>query len=141
MANDKKTNTKAKAGDTAVQPGTNPNAQPSGTQGATDTNPQENTNQTGQGDSQQGAGKESAPLDTTSKSKTPKTQGNKPASNAKEPKANAEKRTKIANDIFTKNSALNAVYFTSDFLPFGNENDARKHAVTLKDNTVTTISR
>lgn len=58
-----------------------------------------------------------------------------------ESKENTEKRKRIANDVFQKNSGFTKVFFTSDFLPFGNENDARKHAVTLKDTTVTPINK
>lgn len=157
MSDDKKTNTKSKATGTKVQPGTGARTkadkQPTATPGATDVLTQANTDQAGQGNSEQKAGEKSTELDTqVEKSATgtqgsevdreiildelPKVLSNVSDSTKKESKTTTDKRDRIAKEVFAKNAGLKVVYFTSDLVPFGTENDALKHAANLKDNTV-----
>lgn len=58
-----------------------------------------------------------------------------------EPKATTEKRERIAKDLFAKKSGLSVIYFTSDFMPFGTENDAKQHASKLDNKIVTPITK
>ncbi|MDL2290394.1 hypothetical protein LJB95_03220 [Paludibacteraceae bacterium OttesenSCG-928-F17] len=146
MADAKTTNKKAKAGDTAAKATTNKGdaTQLTGTTSAPETGSQENQNQTGQNNSEQGADTQSASLDTQGENQTNGAQGGNTESEViqpVEPKANAAKRNKIAKEVFSKNSGLSVVFFTSDFLPFGNNSDAHKHAATLTSKTVTPIHK
>lgn len=58
-----------------------------------------------------------------------------------EPKADTEKRQRIADDVFKKNSRCHVLHFTSDFVPFFNENDAIKNTRKLADKTIITIKK
>lgn len=60
-----------------------------------------------------------------------------------EPKADTEKRLRIAADIFKKNDRVDVLHFTSDFTPFFKENDAIKHTRTgkLADKTIISITK
>lgn len=58
-----------------------------------------------------------------------------------EPKAATEKRERIAKDLFAKKSGLSVIYFTSDLVPFGTENDAKQHAAKLTNKIVTPITK
>ncbi|MBF0576605.1 hypothetical protein [Dysgonomonas sp. GY617] len=60
---------------------------------------------------------------------------------ANEPKADTDKRNRIAATIFAKESRFTALHFTSDFVPFGNENDAIKHTRSLANKTIITIKK
>lgn len=60
---------------------------------------------------------------------------------ADKPNANTEKRKRIAKDLFAKNDGLTEIFFTSDFMPFAKEQDAKKHAAGLNDKTVTPITK
>lgn len=57
------------------------------------------------------------------------------------PNANTEKRKRIAKDLFAKNDGLTEIFFTSDFMPFAKEQDAKKHGAGLNDKTVTPITK
>lgn len=58
-----------------------------------------------------------------------------------EPKADTDKRLRIAAEIFENNSRYEALHFTSDFVPFGSENDAIKHTRSLANKTIITIKK
>jgi hypothetical protein len=58
-----------------------------------------------------------------------------------EPKEKTGKRNKIADDVFSKHSQRKTLYFTSDMVPFFERSDAKKHAGTLKDDSVVTINK
>lgn len=69
--------------------------------------------------------------------------GGKQETNINEPKADTEKRLRIAADIFKKNDRCEVLHFTSDFTPFFKENDAIKHTRTgkLSDKTIISIPK
>lgn len=58
-----------------------------------------------------------------------------------EPKADTEKRLRIARDIFKPNDRCEVLYFTSDFIPFFYESDAVRHTRNLADKTIITITK
>lgn len=60
---------------------------------------------------------------------------------AEKPNANTEKRKRIAKNLFAKNDGLTEIFFTSDFMPFAKEQDAKKHGSGLNDKTVTPITK
>lgn len=55
----------------------------------------------------------------------------------REPESTTKKRDKIAAEVFA-GSTRTVLYFTSDLVPFASENDAIKHARTLKDQNIVT---
>jgi hypothetical protein len=54
---------------------------------------------------------------------------------------NAEKRNRIAKDVFAQNSQTTELYFTSDFIPFFAKQDAIAHANSLNNKEVTTVTK
>lgn len=94
----------------------------------------------GSGDSAKNGGEQSAIMDTETKDKGTGEQGADIASEVIETKSDQE-RARIAKDIFAKNSKRTVLYFTSDMMPFFNENDAIKHTRDLSDKTIVPITK
>lgn len=94
-----------------------------------------------QNSDKQTTGGEVASLGTQGKSAETGEQGADTDNQVKKPKAITEKRERIAKDLFAKRSGLSVIYFTSDLVPFGTENDAKQHAATLDNKIVTPINR
>lgn len=47
-----------------------------------------------------------------------------------------DQRDKVAAEVFANNANCTKLFFTADDIPFFNENDAIKHAVSLDDKTI-----
>lgn len=94
-----------------------------------------------QNSDKQTTGGEVTSLGTQGKDATTGAQGADTDNKVKEPKATTEKRERIAKDLFAKKSGLSVIYFTSDLMPFGTDNDAKQHAAKLDTKIVTPINR
>ena len=158
MSDAKKTDTKAKATGTTVQPGAKVKGakEPTPKAGTTDVLEEKNTNQSGADNNQSGQGDNQPPKDSNQSSTSAEssgvdnqleagatgTQGSGDDSNKvkSEPKQGSE-RKRIAKSVFSQKSGLSVIYFTSDLVPFGSESDALKHAAKLNDKTVTPITK
>ena len=89
--------------------------------------------------------KETSKVDSGAKGKGAGKKGNETGndvkeSKAEEPKSVTEKRNKIAKEVF-QHTTKTKLFFTSDMIPFYEENDALKHSRGLKDTNIVTVNK
>lgn len=49
--------------------------------------------------------------------------------------------TRVAGEVFARHSGKSVLYFTSDNLPFFDREDAKQHAMALRDKSIIVINR
>lgn len=95
----------------------------------------------GGGDSTSASGGENPEMDTQTENKGAGEQGGDAESQLKEPTKADKDRARIAGEVFEKNpNKANVLYFAG-MIPFWNESDAERHAKSLADKTIVTITK
>ena len=101
------------------------------------------------GDDEEKIGKETPKVDSGAKGKGAGKKGTEAGNKVEktkveEPKAEeptvTEKRNKIAKEVF-QHTTKTKLFFTSDMIPFYEENDALKHSRGLKDTNIVTVNK
>lgn len=95
----------------------------------------------GSGDSTPTSGGENPEMDTQTENKGTGEQGGDAESELKEPTKADKDRARIAGEVFEKNpNKANVLYFAG-MIPFWSESDAERHAKSLADKTIVTITK